>query len=370
MTVDTAKKKKNFMNGILKTSFATISLYIGITACSQTGAMNYILQKIDRDFTPDKKIEMMQEVENETGIDLDDNENLAILHAVIENERLEDWEKKILYGFGDIIKDNPYLMLRNSYRALEKIDIEYTERPSEYKESVLAVYIPESNTILVFQKKEDLNKDILRHELIHCLFNNQNSSSLPKYFIEGTSEILENEYFGDTPFIEINTYPYEVAIVGVLCDMVGEDKVLEAYTRGNMNIITMELSKTLGIIDSLEFLNNIENVFDSFEKNGQVNATAFDNMMKTINTYLTIKFAETNDEQIAEKYFYSKDLLENMKSSKPYEDYWKFIEENGVYTNARFSSKLKQSNPIVKRINLDGTEYQGEEVTYSYVLTK
>lgn len=370
MAVDTINKKNDFFVQILKTSFATIALYIGLSAFSKTGALDYTLQKIDKNFSSDRRIEMMQEVEDEIGIDSEDNENIAILYAVMQNDQLEDWEKDLLYGFDELIKDNPYISLRSAYKALENINIEYTKRPSGYSESVLAIYSTENNTITIFQEKDKVNIDILRHELIHCLFNNKISTALPEYFIEGTSEILENEYFCEKPFVELNTYPYEVAMIGILSDMVGSDKILEAYTRGDMNTILLELSKTLGIKESIELLRNIENVFDSFEKNEQIDRVSFENMISTINKYLTFKFSESNDETIAEKFFYSKELLENMISDTPYDNYWKYIEDKGVYTEVHFSTRLKKLYPSVKRINIDGTDYKGEEKTYSYVLSK
>lgn len=370
MAVNTINKKNNFMKQILKTSFASIAVYVGLTTCSKTGALDYALQKIDKNFTTDKKIEMMQEVEDSTGIDSEDNENVIILHAVMENENLRELEKNILYTFDELIKDNQYISLRDTYKVFEDIDIRYIERPSNYKDTVYGVYNTEDNTVYMFQENDSINIDILRHELIHSLLNHSKTSTLPEYFIEGTTELLANEYFSDRPFVEMKTYPYEVAMTELLCDMVGGDKVLEAYTKGNMNIITLELSKKLGIGDSLKLLQNIKIVFDSFEKNEQIDINAFNQMMAKINTYLTDEYASTNDDYIPEKFFYLKGLLENMKEQDKYERYWNYIEEHGVFVKPYFSTSLKRNYPNIKRINLDGTDHPRDENSYSYVLEK
>lgn len=370
MAVNTINKKNNLISQVLKTSFATIVVYIGLTTCSKNGVLDFALQKLDRNFRTDKKIEMMQEVEASTGIDAEGNENIIILHAVLENDKLEDWEKNILYTFDEMLKDNPYINIRESHNAMEELDIKYTNRPSEYKDTVYGVYSPEDNTVYIFQNEGEVNKDILRHELIHSLLNNKRTSTLPEYFIEGVTELLANEYFSDKPFSELKTYPYEVAMTELLCDMVGGDKVLEAYTKGNMNIITLELSKKLGLGDSIKLVQNIKKVFDSFEKNEQIDLNAFNQMMAKINTYLTDEYANTDDDFIPERFFYLKGLLENMKEPDKYERYWSYIEENGVFVKPYFSSSLKNDNPNIRRINLDGTDHPRDENTYSYTLEK
>ena len=368
MAVNTINNKNNFMRQILKTSFASIVVYVGLTTCSKMGTLDYALQKLDKNLNCDKRIEMMNEVEDSTGIDAENNENIVILHAVLENDKLENWEKNILYTFDEMIKDNPYISIRESYKALENIDIKYTDRPNNYKDTVYGVYSPEENTVFIFQSEDEVNKDILRHELIHSILNNRRSSTLPEYFIEGVTELLANEYFSDRPFVELKTYPYEVAMTELLCDMVGGDKVLEAYTKGDMNIITLELSKKLGIGESIKLMKNIKTVFDSFEKNEQIDLNTFNQMIAKINTYLTDEYAKTEDSFIPEKFFYLKGLLENMKEPDKYEKYWSYIEENGVFVKPYFSSRLKEDNPDIRRINIDGTEHPRDENSYSYVL--
>lgn len=370
MVSDKMKKKNNLIKQVLKTSCATIVIYVGLTAFSKTGVLDNALLKLDKDFSQDRRIEMMQEVEEATNIDSEDNENIILLHAVIQNDKLENWEKNILYGFDEIIKENPHIQLRSAYKILETIDIKYIDRPKEYAETVYGIYSPSENVVYMFNDAEGINLDILKHELIHAILNNKSYDSLPKYFIEGTTELLANEYFSNKPFAELCTYPYEVAIVELLCDMVGSDKVLEAYTKGDMNIISKELSKTLGISDSTKLLRNIDRLFEKFKDGKKIDQSDIDEIMSKISKYLASQYEQTNDETIPEKFFYSKRLLENMLKRYPYDSYLFYIQENGVYAKPYFSSKLKEKYPTVKRINTNGTAYKGEDIEYSFTLIK
>ena len=58
---------------------------------------------------------MLEEVEQITGIETSNNDNLVIIHAAINNSNLSDEEKAIVYSFADIINDNPYIDSNSAY---------------------------------------------------------------------------------------------------------------------------------------------------------------------------------------------------------------------------------------------------------------
>lgn len=363
MASNIIKKQNDLIKGAFKTAIATVALYVGLTSCSKSGAIDFVLKKWDNRFN-DKRIEIMQELEDETGINTDDNENAYVLYAVLKNSNLEDWEKNLLYDFDSMLKDNPYINLSRSYKALENLDIIYTTRPDEYKDTVYGVYNPDENTIRMFQNEEQVNIDILKHELIHSVFK-YSYNSLPDFFVEGTTEILANEYFSDFPFIETKTYPFEVEMVELLCDMVGSDTVLKAYTKGDMNIIILELAKTMGIKESHNFIIDIEDLFASFENGEKIDKAEFERIMKNANSFIANKYKDNSDQIVADKLFYTQELLSNMLEDKPYECYWEFLEENGTFTKVYFNKDLKAKTEL-KRINIDNSEYDGPKKVYTY----
>lgn len=366
MTQDTKKGKNKAIKLIIETGITTLILYIGISTCSKSGTFDKALQVLDKNFSSEKKIEMMQELEYETGISTNNNENMLLLHAVLKNDNLDEWGKNILYGFDEMIKDNPYIPIRGAYKTLEDISIEYIDRPAAYSENIYGIYSPEDNTVYMFNDNGNKNIDILKHELVHGIFNNRFFLDLPKYFIEGTTEMLVNEYFSKNPYVESKSYPYEVTMMEVLCDMIGSDKILEAYTKGDINIVVSELSKKIGMVESVNLLLNIDNIFKKFKSGNTVDKKKFDEIMNTIGTYFANTYSDSEDDVYLQKFLYSKGLLENMLGDNPYENYLLYIEENGVYKKPYFSSKLKQRDTTIKIINLDGTDRSSKGKSYSY----
>ena len=173
-----------------------------------------------------EKDELFRLLEEESGLDNLNNERDLILTAAANNPNLAKKEKQIIYSLVDIIEDNPHINKKTAYANLKDLNIIYTTRDEEVSESTNGIYLPVDNKITIFT--DDKDNTILKHELIHCIFTNTNSYSLPRYLSEGVTELLVDEYFTETPFVEEDCYPYEIAIVKVLCEMVGSDNVLEA----------------------------------------------------------------------------------------------------------------------------------------------
>ena len=185
-------------------------------------------------------------IENVLGITIDDDfkDEYCLLNAVLENPNLSDTEKDVFLRLENIIKDNPYIDKEAAYHSLLNVEVLYKKRPLSLKKNVEGVYVDAYESIGVFV--EDPENRILIHEMIHCVFCNEKTKDLPTYFSEGVTELLANEYFSDTPFVELVNYPFEIVVVKMLCEVSSPEAVLKAYSTGDMSAIAKEMALVYG----------------------------------------------------------------------------------------------------------------------------
>lgn len=282
---------------------------------------------------------MLEEVEQITGIETSNNDNLVIIHAAINNSNLSDEEKAIVYSFADIINDNPYIDSNSAYSSIGNVDIFYVPRPDGTSETILGDFNFNKDIINIYTESDSLKRETQIHELLHCLFTNYRNVNIPVFLAEGVTEILVNEYFTPNPFVEDSSYPYEVALTKLLCEMVGPDRVLEAYTTGNMNVIKDELRKYEGTGDATTFINASDRVLERLESGREIDPETYNYMINYLDTYFNNKYSDDNEKM--EIYNYYRGMLAQIPSEDRYTAYWNYIYENGYYERVYFSSKLK-----------------------------
>lgn len=208
----------------------------------------------------------------------------------------------------------------------------------------LGKYVQNSNIIKLFNEKDDIK----RHELLHCIFykkdnsgsifsKDDNNEPLPIYFDEGMTELLVDEYFSDKPFLEDNSYPYEITAIKIIADMIGSDALLEAYTTRDMNVIYDSFREKL---DSSSFIYKLESIIESYENGNSVSQESLDELLKISDSYMKNKYGE--DSQNYKAYEYNTKVLKLLSDEKPNEEYVDFILENGSYVKPYFSSELKE----------------------------
>ena len=285
----------------------------------------------------DDEEEYISELQEHVNID-PRKTNIVLLHAVMKNENLDDQTKELLYNFQDLISDNPYINKLTAYNSLRNLKVEYTNRPDEYDETIQGTYDFDKNTIFIYQEKDKLDLNILIHELIHTIYTNNSTKTLPKYFIEGTTELLVNEYFSTEPYIEKRTYPMEVTMVKILCEMVGPEKVLEAYTKGDMKIISEEISNISGNTKTNIFLKNVESIFENYNNKKIIPDKVIKNITNFMNEYFMKK--DNVDTDTLERYIYYKSIISLISNSNVYDDYLAYIIDNGYYQKPYFSNEL------------------------------
>lgn len=273
-----------------------------------------------------------------------DNMNYLLLNAIHCNENLTDDEKDFCCGFIDMFNDNPYLDKERVYHSLLNLDISYKNRPYIYDDSVEGVYIDKFKSIGIFV--DDPDKAVLGHEVIHCIC--ANDGCLPTFFVEGMTELLANEYFSESPFIEFKNYPFEIYAVKMLCDTAGSDVVLKAYTTGDMNLVYEALASYSGTVDDAKKAIGIfEKLFlflDGKSENLNFNNDEMTNdLFFYLNSVANAKYGDNTEEFNFDRssYYYNQILFLNIFDSKSKDAISADLEELGVFCKPYFSSKLK-----------------------------
>ncbi len=309
--------------------------------------------------SPQKQKEILAELEEKLDIQipLEEQENYILLNSVFSNDNLTLEEQKEIFNLLPLLNDNENINKQALYSTLENLKIDYTSRPDIIDNSVVGLYFFPLHSINIYvSKEEDKNKDILNHEKIHSIYTNGLNIAIPRFLCEGMTELLENEYFSKTPFLELSSYIYEVNFVKLLCELTGEDIILKAYTTGNANYIYDKLDSIYGSKgDAKEIITKIDEIFAhyfdtsySFSKEELKNLlTSLENYyveedketLKGLNEYGYLKY----DKRIKNSAFY---YYENLLLSATYEDryskYLDYLDTVGTLEKAYFSSELKE----------------------------
>lgn len=308
--------------------------------------------------------DIVKALEDELNVSIseEDKDEYYLLNAILKNPNLSDSEKDLFYNYIDLIKDNPYLDKEEAYNSLLNVDILYEARPLIYDRDVLGVYIYDLESIGVFDDDEE--KSTLIHEGIHCIYCNEKTYDLPTYFKEGMTELLANEYFSSSPFVELKSYPFEVAAVKMLCEVTSTDTVLKAFSLGDMGIIAEEIASVTGNYDeavvALEMLDYAllwHN--DEIPKDREIISdmnVVISGFIPTFRECITLKYDELNRNRIS--YFYNEILFANIFGDEPYTEYVDDLVEFGSDHKAYFSSKLKQKVAADEVINKIGEQLE------------
>lgn len=272
------------------------------------------------------------------------NANILLLDAIIKNKNLSQTEKELFYSSSSLLQENQYINNENIYHVLKSVATKYIVDESSIETGIKGRYnyIQNLITIINYDQENSKYQSYFFHEIVHCIFYNAETRKLPNYFLEGVTELLTNEYFEKKPFFEEENYPYEVLIVKQYCNMVGGDKVLEAYTKGDMDIIAKELAKVTDLSSSKSFLTAVEDLFGDYEYDNKVTGTSYDEVEEYITKYITTRKNLNNNLQELEESIYNLELLSKITFEDSYNEYLNYIIINGVYIKAYFSEELQK----------------------------
>lgn len=276
-------------------------------------------------------------VSEATGKEVTIDDNSIILSAILNNDKLDEKEKDMFYKVTDLLEDNPYIDKENAYRNLQDIKVVY-DPTADYGENIVGTYLIFQNKIVIIS--DNKNNTTLFHEIIHSIYTNSHRrENLPSFFSEGMTELLTDEYFEDKPFIEITSYSYEIIMVKLLCEIVGPDKVLETYSKGDMKILEDELTNKLGLSEPHELIKSMDNICRKIKKEEKDIDTDINNLMGVLYKYYESNYSVDSIEY--EMYLYYQRLLAEIKERPISITYPEYLAINGYYVKPYFSKKLK-----------------------------
>ena len=276
-----------------------------------------------------------------TFLDLEESDAFSkndfdILNEININKNIGKNEKYLFNNIYLSIKNIPYIDKDSAFNNISKLNILFTDRPKNIDEKIKGLYSDADKTIRIFQDANNYSKDILIHEFIHVLFSNNNN--LDKYLIEGVTEILTNEYFSSNPYLEVKTYPFEVAVTKLLCELTDGDTILKTYSTGDISVLLNKLCEVSDYNDSILFLNNLALVFSNYENNESIDISIYNDCLKYIDNYLLKKYSENYNDEMFINTDYYKDILSLMFRENSIGEYIKYINNNGYISKLYFTN--------------------------------
>lgn len=286
------------------------------------------------------KEKKLTELQDRLGITIDPevDDNLLILYYGFTNKNLNSEEKEGFIYLIDLLRDNPYVNVNLSSRAIANLDVEYRNKFLE-KETLAANYRPISNTVRMYLDSS-MSDTVYVHELIHAIFHQGKAASLPKFMTEGMTELLTNEYCEYDWYNELYSYVYETVMIKVLCEMTSSDTVLKTYTLGDMKYLTDDLNKYFTEEETKRFIKLTTDIFNITDYDVAVPQKDLDELLQLSDKYMKIKYPE--QENVKKRYSYYRGILENMSHEKPYYDGVIYICEHEPPIYPYFSSYLKR----------------------------
>ena len=210
----------------------------------------------------------------------EDIKSILLLNAVIENGKLTNDEKELCYSLLPFYLDYDNLDRKGIYERLSTLDIIYIDE--EVKVSATEVkgasYIPDSNIIICYNKKNI----ILKHELFHVSIP---MTDFPKALKEGLVSELTKEYFYNENAKFSSTYREYMALINSFTYLIDSDTLIElasfndlerfkeillnkgSITENELDDIISLFDKQLGIKDRTKIVEELLESYDVLRNN-------------------------------------------------------------------------------------------------------
>lgn len=166
---------------------------------------------------------------NEYDIDIFSCDSKKLLTAILLNENISNSDKKRLLPFILYFDDNKFINKEELYKEL--LSAKVLQEEKDDKTAKGAQFIQNENKIIIYN---DYNES-LPHEFFHLTMANE-PNTLGSFTNESMTMILNNEYFEN-----VNNYSYmddyRVLYTKMMIELLGNDVMLEAYTKNDWKII-------------------------------------------------------------------------------------------------------------------------------------
>ena len=303
----------------------------------------------------DEKIdELGDRIERRLNIDIDEDriEEYLLLNAILENLNLTKQEKILIAKeIINIIEINPYLNKERVYQALLKLKVFYMDRPESKSKTTLGECITVNflflniNNVYIYSEE---SKNVLEHELIHILLICLENNDAPFFIKEGLTELLANEFFALNPYVITECYPFETLSVKMLCEIVGPDVILKAYTTGDMNELYDALYNVDPNINAKFFIKELDKVLEDSKKNKKVNKNELTDVIHCWNLYYL-----NSDIADKETFYYYAYLFESLENNRPHTTYINRIKKNGYVQKTYYNKKINKTTQLKRTRTLN-----------------
>ncbi len=302
----------------------------------------YNFPSINYDGLDDNTLEIISDKLN-VEVNSDNKDEISLFNAIYNNKNLSDTEKNTFYGYYSVVNDIVNLDKNRAYDSFSRVSVNHVERDDKVAPNILGDYEYATGKINIYTADKD--NSILLHEGVHCLFGSQSNISLPRAFQEGMTELITNEYYSDDPFYENYTYPLEVSYVKMLCELVGTEKVLDAYVSGDYSLIYREMDKYNNgkEISNYKILDIYEDAFNNIDHLGNARYSN-DDRAKAYNLIEEI-YNKKEDKSNSKEFKYLHELSASGFEENATEFFSSYIFYYGILEKAYISNKLKADFP-------------------------
>lgn len=165
---------------------------------------------------------------------------IDIVLAINLKDSISIEEKSVFTSFYPLYNDNSeYFDLSFIIPRIESLKIEYKKNKNSNR---LGSYNKSKNLITVYENEKfiydnNLLTGVLGHEFLHAITDRKNGGSVA--FQEGCTEMITKEYMHQ---FSNDTYQNQQTCVRMLCEIVGEAKVRESFSKGDDTILLEALS--------------------------------------------------------------------------------------------------------------------------------
>jgi len=277
--------------------------------------------------------------------------NYLLLNAIYENSHLTEDEKMIFYNLIDLIKETPHPNKEDTYHTLKTIECVLSKE--EPPEAMTARYNDFKNEIEYFNINPSYYE--LSHEDIHGIFRSTKLiNTMPQFLKEGMAELLSREYVGTDPYSPFHSdfydntsivYQPEITSVKLLCELVGVEKMKEAYARDDVDILYSALADNYkDKKEARKLITGLEDLINKLKRNGYLEPLEQEKKIFTLlEEYKENSVAFPKDDFISQPACsYYIDLLKCMYGPDYVEKVESFIRENGLFERAYFCEALKE----------------------------
>jgi hypothetical protein len=371
-------KRRNLVKKLIALSLL-FSIYI--TSMKELGLSNYKVQKANNFMLYNASMSDENiDVNNQDKETIDEESIYA--KAIESNDNLTDEYKEQYKQLDVYLQDNPYIDEKFILYILENFSVTNVSQEELDKYNVGAYYDPVENTICLgdtnygytheglhmttdhyYTRKEyeDLKSNILKSKRseISSIGLLDFQKKLGRGVNEGMTTLLDQEYFNGS-----GNYFFELILVKMLCEVIGEDIMLEAYTDGNIDLIikklksitgdSKEATRLISIIDDINFIGRF-----CYDASYLLYQSDIEEYLELLNKYYYAKTGKNlTDDQILSAYC---DELKQEKSIRVVKGY--------------FSDSYKESigDPYIeKKVFKQKTEYDdfiNEYITITYYET-